>query len=180
MFLLNFLVFVSWLEDHTYVELNNILSPRRGSPSLGLCIGTTFKKRLKQAQQLCFNVQPSSALHLAVGLSALWLDLPDRRSALHFVFCAYASSFGPLCCCSANRVVVGLTAWLFNRPCGCSTIRMVVRLIPWLFDRPRGCSTVRMVVVFTMWSCGASRRHCTSRSFVEASTSSLGPSRRGS
>src|SRR6266567_9166171 len=72
-------------------------------------------------------VRPSSALHLAVGLSALWLDLPDRRSALHFVFCAYASSFGPLCCCSADRVVVGLTTWLFDRSHGHRVRHVVMR-----------------------------------------------------
>src|SRR6266699_1051555 len=93
MFLLNFLIFVSWLEDHTYVVLNNILSPRRGSPSLGLCIGTTFKKRPKQAQRLCFNAQPSSlgctsvvppcvALHISVGPYTLAFSPSHHRSAL--------------------------------------------------------------------------------------------------
>src|SRR6266567_1520085 len=118
MFLLNFLVFVSWLEDHTYVVLNNILSPRRGSPSLGLCIGTMFKKQPKQSpaallqcaalligvylggtpivwldmstrSALRIVIRPFSALHalhFVVGLSASWLGLPGRRSALRLVF----------------------------------------------------------------------------------------------
>jgi len=154
-------VFVLWLGDHTYVVLNNILSPRRGSPSLGLCIGTTFKKRPKQSPAALLRcpalltgvylggtpvvwldmsalgltprrlalrtvARPSSGLHLVVGLSASWLGLPGRRSAIRLVFGSYASSFGSLCCWSAVRVVVGLIAWVFDRPCGRSTVHVVV------------------------------------------------------
>src|SRR6266567_7589873 len=93
MFLLNFLVFISWLENHTYVVLNNILSPRRGSPSLGLCIGTTFKKRLKQAQRLCFNAQPSS-----LGCtSAVPPSCGSTRQhwALHLSIQPFTPMFGP-------------------------------------------------------------------------------------
>ena len=114
MFFLIFLVFVSWLGDHTYVVLNNILSPRRGSPSLGLCIGTMFKKwpkqspaALLQCAALLIGVYVGgtpimwldmSALGLTPGRSALapsfgppqpytsWLGLPGRRSALRLVF----------------------------------------------------------------------------------------------
>src|SRR6266581_8458839 len=93
MFFLIFLVFVSWLGDHTDIVLHNILSPRRGSPSLGLCIGTMFKKRLKQAQQLCFNAQPSSlgctsvvppcvAQCVSIGSYALVFSRSHHRSAL--------------------------------------------------------------------------------------------------
>src|SRR6266581_1736693 len=94
MFFLIFLVFVSWLGDHTYVVLNNILSPRRGSPSLGLCIGTMFKKRPKQSPVALLQC---AALLIRVylgGTPVVWLDM-SMRWALRLGVRPFASSFGP-------------------------------------------------------------------------------------
>src|SRR6266568_4128948 len=156
MFLLNFLVFVSWLEDHTYVVLNNILSPRRGSPSLGLCIGTTFKKKPKQSPAALLQCP---ALLIGVylgGTPVVWLDM-STRWALRLSVRPFASSFGP---------PQPYTSWLGSLRRGWAFL-VVVRpsvsaLGPmprlgtpccwsaWLLGSPRGCSAVRMVVGFAV------------------------------
>src|SRR6266567_8516416 len=94
MFFLIFLIFVSWLGDHTYVVLNNILAPRRGSPSLGLCIGTMFKKKPKQSPVALLQCP---ALLMGVylgGTPVVWLDM-STRWALRLSVRPFASSFGP-------------------------------------------------------------------------------------
>ena len=171
---------MSWLGDHTYVVLNNILSPRRGSPSLGLCIGTTFKKKPKQSPAALLQCP---ALLIGVylgGTPVVWLDMSTRwalrLSVRPFAFgppqpytswlalCVVVgpswSSFGPPSRLWAIRLVFGLRV---AGRLGCWAHREVVRQSVWLFDRPCGCSAVG----FAMWSCGPPCRRCASRAVVD-------------
>ena len=93
---------------------------------------------------LHLGVRPSSALHLLVGLSALWLGLPGRRLALRLGFGPYVSSLDSVLLVG---LVVGLTAWLFDHPCGCSTVHVVVRPFAWSLGSPCGHAALRVVVV---------------------------------
>ena len=155
---------MSWLGDHTYVVLNNILSPRRGSPSLGLCIGTMFKKRptlslaaLLQCPALLIRVylggtpvvwpDMSTCWALRLGVRPFaspfgppqpytsWLGSLRRGWAFLVVVRHYVSALGPT---SRLWTPCCWSAWLLGSAHGCSTIRVVVRPSMWLFGRSHG------------------------------------------
>ena len=167
MFLLNFVVFVSWLADHIYVVLNNILSPRRGSPSLGLCIGTMFKKQPKQSPAALLQC---AALLIGVylgGTPIVWLDM-STHWALHLGVQPFASLFGP---------PQPYTSWLGSLRRGWAFLVVVQPSVSSLGPKPRRwapcCwSAICVVVGLTAWLFGRSHGRCVRRVIMRPSASS--------